>query len=343
MQSIREFGRKSCVLVFVFIAWHAGAQEATTASDGQKAVLITGASSGIGLKTTQVLSSAGTFVYAGARKQADIDRLNAMDNVEAVRLDVTKWHEINAAVEQIRSRGRGLDGVVNNAGVALLGPLVEVPESDLDVTFNVNVFGPYRITKAFVPLLLESKGRVVNIGSVSGIQANMLFGTYSMSKAAMEAYNDVLATELAPFGVRVIGVTPGAYNSRLAATGVAAMKARGIKADDSIYTMIPWDDIEQGMSNGAGAFDWPEPDDVALAIQDALFSESAKDHYMVTSSERVAEVTIRKLIEELVRYNEEHAYSYNRDELVAMLDEELSGERDASSLSRFDAPPTEER
>lgn len=340
MNSIRHFVLTLATVAGVFAAWHASAQEAAATSAAQQAVLITGASSGIGLKTTQILSAAGTFVYAGARKQADIDALNAMENVEAVRLDVTRQDEIDAAVAQIKAGGRGLHGVVNNAGVALLGPLVEIPESDLELTFDVNVLGPYRITKAFMPLLLESRGRVINISSVSGIQANMLFGTYSMSKHALEAYNDILAIELQPFGIRVIAVEPGAYKSRLTATGMAAMNARGLTVENSIYTKIPWDRMKENMSNGTGPMaGWPEPDDVAYAVQDALFSITPKEHYMIVSSKPVAEVTIRKVIEELVRYNEGQKFSYDREELILMLDEELQGTRDDASLRRFNPPP----
>lgn len=135
----------------------------------QKAILVTGASSGIGLKITELLSSKGYFVYAGARKQEDLDRLNAMNNVQSVKLDVNKWDEINAAVEVVENGGIGLYAIVNNAGVGILAPLIEVDEEDLDYIFNVNIYGPYRITKAFAPLIIESKGRVTTIGSISGI------------------------------------------------------------------------------------------------------------------------------------------------------------------------------
>ena len=325
-------------LASAFLACHANAQEAAT--DTQKAVLITGASSGIGKKTTEILSAAGTFVYAGARKQADIDALNAMENVEAVRLDVTRQDEIDAAVEQVRAGGRGLHAVVNNAGVAILGPLVEIPESDLQITLNVNVMGPYRITKAFLPLLLESKGRVINISSVSGVQANSMFGTYAMSKHALEGYTDVLALELQPFGIRVISVLPGAFKTNMSKNGIAAMQARGLVAENSIYTQIPWDTIAKNMSAGEGPMtNWPQPDAVAYAVQDALYSDTPKDHYMVASSQPVAEMTIRKVIEELVSYNEEQPHSYSRDELVLMLEEELDGTRDPDAFSRFGPPP----
>jgi NAD(P)-dependent dehydrogenase (short-subunit alcohol dehydrogenase family) len=330
------------VILGIFIAPYVSAQTQTATDEVQRAVLITGASSGIGRNTTEKLAASGTFVYAGARKQADMDALNALDNVKAVRLDVTIQAEIDAAVEMVRAEGRGLHGVVNNAGVAMLGPLVEIPESDLQFTLNVNVIGPFRINQAFLPLLLESKGRIINITSVSALQTNMMFGTYAMSKAAMESYNNILAKELAPFGVRVIAVEPGAFRSRLPVSAIAAMEARGLRAENTIYTKIPWETIQKGMSTGTGAIaDWPEPDDVAYAIQDALFSESPKEHYMVVSSEPVAELSIRSVIENLVRFNEDQKYSYNRDELILMLDEELDGTIDENTLRRFGGASSE--
>jgi len=98
----------------------------------QKAVLVTGASTGIGRKITEVLASKGVFVYAGARKDSDIKELNAIENVKAVRLDVTIKEEIDAAVATITKEGRGLYGLVNNAGVAILAPLIEVDEDELE-------------------------------------------------------------------------------------------------------------------------------------------------------------------------------------------------------------------
>ena len=97
-------------------------------SSEQKAILITGASTGIGRNMAETLAAEGFFVYAGARKQADIDALSVMDNIMGVRLDVTVQDEIDAAVTMISAEGRGLYGLVNNAGVAVVGPLIETDE-----------------------------------------------------------------------------------------------------------------------------------------------------------------------------------------------------------------------
>jgi NAD(P)-dependent dehydrogenase (short-subunit alcohol dehydrogenase family) len=186
---------------------------AQTTPAAQRAVLVTGASSGIGLNITETLAAQGWFVYAGARSQADMAALNAIPNVQAVRLDVTVAADIDAAVATVRAGGRGLHGVVNNAGIAVLAPMMNVTEQEMESIFDVNVFGPYRITKAFAPLLIESKGRVVTISSISGILSGPFFGPYSMTKHAMEAFGDALAAEMARFDVRSSLIEPGNFKS----------------------------------------------------------------------------------------------------------------------------------
>lgn len=131
----------------------------------QKAVLVTGASTGIGRKVTEKLAAEGYFVYAGARKDADLAALDAIENVDAVRLDVTKPEQIAAAVETIAKGGRGLYGLVNNAGVAVMGPLVEAREEDLHWVMDASVYGPFRVTRAFSPMIVADKGRIATISS----------------------------------------------------------------------------------------------------------------------------------------------------------------------------------
>ena len=166
------------------------------AAGEQKAVLITGASTGIGRNMAERLAKEGHFVYAGARKDKDLAELNALDNITAVRLDVTKQEDVDAAVAFISEEGRGLWGLVNNAGVATSGPVAAMEDSDLDFVLNVNVNGVVRVTRAFTPLILESKGRIVTTGSIAGILSRPGGSAYSMSKHAMEAFADSLAGEM---------------------------------------------------------------------------------------------------------------------------------------------------
>jgi NAD(P)-dependent dehydrogenase (short-subunit alcohol dehydrogenase family) len=306
-------------LSFVF-SMQAGAQ---TDTPEQKAVLITGASSGIGRNMAETLAANGYFVYAGARKQVDIDELTALDNVLGVRLDVNVQEEIDAAVELVRREGRGLYGLVNNAGVAVIAPLIEVEEDDMFFQMNVNVFGPYRVTRAFAPLIIESKGRITTTGSISGILSGTLFGPYSMSKHAVEAFTDSLAREMRKFDVEVSVIEPGNYRSSIVETLLQRRDALGRTPEGSLYEEELTRSIERFAGDGYDEAYYKEPDEVSAALLEFLADDSPRRRYMVVPSEDQAEVTIRKAIEELVQLNEGHRYTYTREELVAMLDEAL--------------------
>jgi NAD(P)-dependent dehydrogenase (short-subunit alcohol dehydrogenase family) len=288
----------------------------------QKAVLVTGASSGIGLRITEVLAERGIHVYAGARKQADLERLDAMENVTSVRLDVTDQSEIDAAVAKITAAGRGLHGLVNNAGVAIVAPLIEVDESELDFIFDVNIYGPYRVTRAFAPLIIESKGRITTISSISGILSGTLFGPYSMSKHAMEAYGDSLAREMARFDVKVSLIEPGNYKSKIGETLKKRMDAQGVDLENTHYR----DEMERMLARMDEANDEKDPKEVADAVYHALFDDNPKMRYMVVPNERQAEITIAKAIEEMVQLNEGQEYTFSREKLIEMLDEALAQE-----------------
>ncbi len=286
----------------------------------QKAVLVTGASTGIGRNIAERLAAEGYFVFAGARKDADLAELDAIDNVRAVRLDVTSQEAVDAAVETVREEGKGLHGLINNAGVALSGPLSQAPDSDLHFVFNVNIAGVVRVTRAFAPLIIESKGRIMTTGSISGILSSPTLGIYSMSKHAVEAFTDSLAGEMAQHGVSVSVIEPGNYKTQIRRTAVK--RARERMEDAGVE---PSPEMNERLDSIAEReLTYKEPDEVSDAFMHALFSDEPKRRYMVVPNEREAEITIRKAIEELVQLNEWQAYSYDRDELVKMLDEALS-------------------
>ncbi len=204
----------------------------------QKAVLVTGASSGIGLRIAETLAENGFYVYAGARKAMDMERLDAIENISSVRLDVTVQQDIDAAVEFVRGEGRGLWGVVNNAGVISLSSLVNVDIADVQFTFDVNVFGPIRVNRAFLPMIIGSQGRTTIIGSINGFIASAEDGGYTASKFAVEGYTDSLADELADSGVHVSIVDPGAYRSEIR----VKMLAQQLAAADAgeIVLVVHW-------------------------------------------------------------------------------------------------------
>jgi len=294
------------------------AQENT--ATGQKAILVTGASTGIGRHIAETLAAEGYFVYAGARKQKDLDALSAIENIQGIKLDVTIQEEIDAAVETVSNAGRGLYGLINNAGVAVIGPMIEVDEEDMQFQMDVNLFGPYRVTKAFAPLIIESKGRITTTGSISGILSGQFAGPYSMSKHAIEAFTDSLAREMEKFDVQVSVVEPGNYNSVIFDTLLKRMQQRGQTAEGSLYQ----EDFEGMLKRASDAPKDKEPDEVSAAFLHALFDPQPKRRYMVVPNENQAEITIKKAIEELAQLNEGQQYSYDRDALIAMLDEALA-------------------
>jgi len=290
----------------------------------QKAVLVTGASTGIGRKITEVFAAKGYFVYAGARKQEDLDELNAIENVQAVKLDVTSQEQIDAAVAIVEKGGRGLYGLINNAGVAIGGPLVDVDLEEFKWLMDVNVYGVYRMNQAFAPMIIESKGRISNIGSISGTLSARFMGQYSMSKHAIEAYTDSLAAEIEPLGVHVSVIEPGNYNSEIGSSAKARMLKQG-------------EDYARKGSPFAAAFtqwlerDWDrsvykEPDEVAEAALHAIFADEPLRRYMVVPNEQEAGWTIGKQIQELVQLNDWQAYTYSREQLIEKLDAAMASD-----------------
>ena len=150
----------------VFLQGYTSDALATVEPGAQKVVLVTGASSGIGKLISETLAAEGYLVYAGARKEADLKALNSIENIRSIRLDVTIQEEIDKAVDVIHDEAGGLDALVNNAGVLFAGPNIEVDIERVKWLFDVNVFGVHRMTRAFAPMLIESGGRIANIGSV---------------------------------------------------------------------------------------------------------------------------------------------------------------------------------
>ncbi len=307
---------RALVLLFSFCVF-CFSPKILLADDTQQAVLVTGASSGIGRKITETLAAKGHFVYAGARKQKDMDALNALDNVQAVRLDVTVQEDIDNAVKLVRDGGKGLYGIVNNAGIYIGGPIIETPVEELNWVMDVNVAGVYRVTQAFAPLVIESKGRITTIGSISGVLAGRFGGHYSMSKHAIEAFTDSLAAEMENLDVMVSVIEPGNYNSKIADT---ALKRMLTKAENYQYFK---EEMEDWLNRDWDRGKYKDPEEVAEAALHALFSDDPKRRYMVVPNEREASITIDQIIKELVQLNEYQAYSYSRDELVERLDAAL--------------------
>jgi len=292
--------------LLLFLSLSANAD--TAVSPGQKAVLVTGTSTGIGRKVVERLAADGYFVYAGARKDTDLAALGQLKNVQAVRLDVTKQEDIDAAVATITKAGRGLYGLVNNAGIGTAGSVLEGSQEEFDSTMRVNADGPWRVTKAFAPLIIAAKGRIETTGSISGILGRPNMSAYVMSKHAMEGFADSLAAEMAPYGVEVSIVEPGNYKTEIYRNAAKRLGGRYAARANDLDKYEP-------------------PDAVAAAFAAALSEHKPKRRYLVVPVEDQARRTIKKQIEQLVQLNEGHAFTYDRETLIKMLDEALAGSR----------------
>jgi len=295
----------------------------TVVAEHHQSVLITGASTGIGRNLAETLAADGYHVYAGARKDKDLAELDAIDNITAVQLDVTKQDQVDAVADMISEKGTGLYALVNNAGVGGGGEVVETPIEDQTFVYAVNVEGVYRTTKAFAPLVIESKGRIVTTGSIAGtISGFPGFSAYSGSKHWIEAYTDALAAEMEPHGVSVSVVEPGNYKSNIRRSSVARRhdqaQAAGGEVTEEMKTAYE--------ATAERELSYKEPDEVSEAFMHALFDDDPLRRYVVVPNAEEQEFTIRTKVNELVQLNEWGPYSYSRDQLIELLDEALSGD-----------------
>jgi NAD(P)-dependent dehydrogenase (short-subunit alcohol dehydrogenase family) len=202
-----------------------------------KDAVVTGASTGIGRGAVKVLVSHGWRVFAGVRKPVDADSLRQEfgDKVEPVLFDVTDAAAVRAGAEAVRARlgGRTLKGLVNNAGMAIGGPLAHQPVEQIRHVFEVNVLGAVIVSQAFIPLLgadpalTGGPGRIVNITSVAGKFAPPFVGDYTISKHGLEAFSESLRRELMIYGIDVIAIGPGAV--------LTPIWDKAEKSDDTAY------------------------------------------------------------------------------------------------------------
>ena len=302
--------------------------------ENDRPVLITGASTGIGNHLARYLAERGHTVYGTARKAADLSELKKIKNVVPIQLDVRQPNQIQAAFQFIEQTGKGLYGLVNNAGIGELGPLYNWTDEEFYKIFDVNVFGVHRMTNAFVGLLVKSGGRIVNIGSQGGMITMKYFGPYTMTKHALEAYTVALDQELEPYGVRVSIVQPGGIVSNIGDNSFPGTLAHFQNAREPFKAES--DRVLAGFSQPGEAEevheDEPEsatnrkpssPRIVSEAVYDALFSPEPKLRYLV-GTKWEGDRVIHSLIEKLLDENDNPMHNYSRQELVTYLDQHIA-------------------
>src|SRR6195256_5683799 len=252
-----------------------------------KSVVITGASTGIGWATAKLLLDRGFRVFGSVRKQAGADRLkNALrTNFTPLMFDVTDEAAVLAAAREVRNvlNGETLTGLVNNAGIAVAGPVLELAADEFRRQMDVNFIGPIIATQAFGPLLGSDpslkglRGRIVMISSVAGRNGNPLMSAYSASKHAIEGLSESLRREMMLFGIDVIIIAPGAVKTPI--------WSKAEEVDITIYKNSPYfpalEKIRAFML-GLGETGLPA-EKIAEAIATALTSAHPKVRYQLTA------------------------------------------------------------
>jgi NAD(P)-dependent dehydrogenase (short-subunit alcohol dehydrogenase family) len=267
--------------------------------DPERYVVITGASSGIGEACALYLARLGFGVFAGVRKKEDAQALRArgVGRIEPLFVDVTDADSVASAAETVRRAAdeSRLAGLVNNAGIAVAAPLEFLPLEELRRQLEINVVGQIAVTQAFMPLLREGSGRVVNVGSIGGKIAGPMLGAYAASKFAMEGLTDSLRRELEPWAIHVAIVEPGAVRTPI--------WERSLMAADALLHQLPrralllyGSEIERQRSSALeAARKGIPPEIVARAVAHALTTERPKTRYPVGRDARVASVLVRLL------------------------------------------------
>jgi NAD(P)-dependent dehydrogenase (short-subunit alcohol dehydrogenase family) len=256
-----------------------------------RAVVISGASTGIGAATAARLAEKGYTVFAGVRSDADSQRVAELHaDIRPLMLDVTQGESLGRALSHVRESGAALHGIVSNAGIAVGGPLEHLPIEELRKQFEVNVYGALALVQTFLPLLGEKDGRIVFVGSISGRLATPYIGPYSASKFALRALADALRLELAPAGLAVSLVEPGSVKTpiwgkgRSAAGEMAAKLGPNVRAHyrAALERLLAITQSEER--------DGMPVDVVTSAIVHALSARRPRAHYLLGAPARMGSI-----------------------------------------------------
>jgi NAD(P)-dependent dehydrogenase (short-subunit alcohol dehydrogenase family) len=249
-------------------------------------VVITGASTGIGRASALRLARAGFDVLAGVRREEDGAALRAEDGrIEPVLVDVTDGGQVAALAQRVG--GAPLAGLVNNAGIAVAGPLEGVPLDEIRRQYEVNVFGLLAVTQALLEPIRTGRGRIVNVGSIGGRINTPFVGPYSSSKAAVRSLSASLRRELRPWGIQVALVEPGALDTPIWRKGEEGAQATIAALPERVRTLYarPLEALVAATRQIAASA--ASPDDAAQAIEHALTAERPRTLYTVGRQARV--------------------------------------------------------
>jgi NAD(P)-dependent dehydrogenase (short-subunit alcohol dehydrogenase family) len=255
------------------------------------AVVVTGASTGIGHATALHLDKKGYRVFAGVRKEADAKSLaeEGSDRLTPITIDVAKERSIASAKQKVqRAVGKdGLVGLVNNAGVGNGGPVETLDLQDLRDVLEVNLVGQVAVTQAFLPLIRKSKGTIVFLASIGGRIASPFMSPYNTSKFAVEALGESLRQELAPWGIDVAVVEPGSIDTPIWRKGAETIDEQTAKMSPAAKRLYGKQLVRMEEVLTETASRGISPEKVAKTIHDAIKSDKPKHRYLVGRDARI--------------------------------------------------------
>ena len=263
-------------------------------------VVITGCSSGFGMLAAIEFARRGDIVYATMRNTAKADRLRtgaeaAGVSVEVLQLDVNDSRSVYAAIEDVIKREQRIDVLVNNAGIGTQGPVEDFDDDEVLAVFDTNVFGVIRVTRAVLPhMRSQGSGTIVTVGSLAGKVTAPFTGIYSASKHSVEALSDALYYELHPYGIRVVLIEPGGFETEIETNSRPARRF----TEGSVYLEAERRFAEAGEKLPGGG-QRADAQIVAGAIVDAAKAEQPKRRYLVgQDAELIAGLRMRMSDEE---------------------------------------------
>ncbi len=269
-----------------------------------KSVLITGASTGIGRATALHLDAAGWRVFAGVRREEDAGLLReaGSERLVPLMLDVTDAAQIAATAERIGKEvgTAGLDGLVNNAGIAVPGPLETLPIEDFERQIEVNLTAHVAVTQAMLPAIRTARGRIVFITSIGGLMAFPMFGAYHAAKFGLEAVGDVFRQELRPWGIKVAIVEPGSIATPIWERGDEAVDSLAERAGEGHATLYGEAIASfREVARKTGERGIPA-ERVAVRIEQALSARRPRTRYLVGADARGQALAARFVPDRLV-------------------------------------------
>lgn len=240
-------------------------------------MLVTGGAGGLGRATAERLADHDWQVFAADLGGEALDSVAGIDNVTAVEIDVTDPTAIAAAVREVSAETETLSGIVNFAGINIVGSLIEVDEATLARVMDINVMGTFRVNQAFFPLIKAGSGRIINISSETGYQAGAPFnGPYAMSKHAIEAYSDSLRRELMFLDIPVIKIQPGPFRTSMVESIEANFDAAIVESEHFAAVLERVKELAKDEEKHAH-----EPEVLAEVIEEALTTSRPKAAYSV--------------------------------------------------------------